>query len=92
MVYHVPPGDLDLDTIGAAVRAELVDGTLCRVAIDSLGELVFVSRETERFAAFARALTGSIRAGGATSLITSEITTLGPTAEPLAHCPSSSTT
>ena len=84
-VYHVPPGDLDLDTISAAVRAELVDGTLRRVAIDSLGELVFVSRETERFAAFARALTGSIRAGGASSLITSEITTLGPTAEPLAH-------
>jgi circadian clock protein KaiC len=84
-IYHVPPGDLDLDTIGAAVRSELADGTLRRVAIDSLGELVFASRETERFPAFARALTGSIRAGGASSLITSEITTLGPTIEPLAH-------
>lgn len=81
----VPPGVLDLDTIGAAVRAELADGTLRRVAIYSLGELVFASRESERFPAFARALTGSIRAGGASSLITSEITTLGPTIEPLAH-------
>lgn len=84
-IYHVPSGDLDLDTIGAAVRAELADGSLRRVAIDSLGELVFASRETERFPAFARALTGSIRAGGASSLITSETTMLGPTAEPLAH-------
>jgi circadian clock protein KaiC len=84
-IYHVPPGELDLDTIGAAVRAELADGTLRRVAIDSLGELVFASRETARFPAFARTLTGSIRAGGASSLITSETTTLGPTAEPLAH-------
>jgi circadian clock protein KaiC len=84
-IYHVSPGDLDLDTIGAAVRAELADDSLRRVAIDSLGELVFASRETERFPAFARALTGSIRAGGASSLITSETTMLGPTAEPLAH-------
>ncbi len=84
-IHHVPPGELDLDTIGAAVRAQLSDGSLRRVAIDSLGELVFASRETERFPAFARALTGSIRAGGASSLITSETSTLGPTAEPLAH-------
>jgi len=67
------------------VTVQLADGTLRRVAIDSLGELVFASRETERFPAFARALTGSIRAGGASSLITSETTMLGPTAEPLAH-------
>ncbi len=84
-IHHVASGDLDLDTIGATVRAELADGTLRRVAIDSLGELVFASRESERFPAFARALTGSIRAGGASSLVTSEITTLGPTTEPLAH-------
>ncbi|MBA3736447.1 MAG: AAA family ATPase [Actinobacteria bacterium] len=84
-IHHVPPGELDLDTIGAAVRAQLADGSLRRIAIDSLGELVFASREIERFPAFARALIGSIRARGASSLITSETTTLGPTPEPLAH-------
>lgn len=82
-IHHVPPGELDLDTIGAVVRAELADGSLRRVSIDSLGELVFASREAERFPAFARALTGAIRAGGASALITSETTTLGPTSEPL---------
>jgi len=84
-IHHVSPGELDLDTIGAAVRAQLAQGSLRRVAIDSLGELVFASREVARFPAFARALTGSIRAGGASSLITSETSSLGPTAEPLAH-------
>ncbi len=84
-IHHVQPGELDLDTIGAAVRAQLFDGSLRRVAIDSLGELVFASRETERFPAFARALTSSIRAGGASALITSETSSLGPTTEPLAH-------
>lgn len=84
-IHHVAPADLDLDRLGSAVREHLAGGSLRRVVVDSLGELVFAARETDRFPAFARALTGAVRARGATALITSETTTLGPTAEPLSH-------
>jgi circadian clock protein KaiC len=77
-VYHVPQGNLDLDVLGANVRAEIADGSIRRIAIDSLAELVFAAREAERFPAYARTLLGFMRAAGATSLITSEIATLGP--------------
>ena len=77
-VYHVPQGNLDLNVLGANVRAAIADGSIRRIAIDSLAELVFAAREAERFPAYARTLLGFMRAAGATSLITSEIATLGP--------------
>jgi circadian clock protein KaiC len=40
-------------------------------------------RETDRFPAYARSLMGFIRAGGASVLVTSETTALGPEAEPI---------
>jgi circadian clock protein KaiC len=82
-IYHVPQGNLDIDVLGAAVRAQTADGSIRRVAIDSLAELAFAARESERFPAYARTLVGFMRAAGATSLITSEIATLGPLAAPL---------
>lgn len=82
-IYHVPQGNLDLDVLGAQVRAATADGQVRRIAIDSLAELVFAAREAERFPAYARTLVGFMRAAGATSLITSEIATLGPLAAPL---------
>ena len=66
------------------MRSELASGDIRRVAVDSLGELVFAARELERFPAYARALAGFIRAGGATALITSETSTLAAVVEPLA--------
>ena len=39
--------------------------------------------ETDRFPAYARSLIGFIRAGGASVLVTSETTALGPEAEPI---------
>jgi hypothetical protein len=48
-----------------------------------LAEMVVAARESERFPAYARSLTGLIRAAGATLLITSETTTLGPSPEPI---------
>jgi circadian clock protein KaiC len=83
LVHHVPQGNLDLDMLGAAVRAGLADGPVRRVAIDSLAELVFAAREVHRFPAYARTLAGFIRSAGATSLITSEVATMGPIAEPI---------
>jgi circadian clock protein KaiC len=82
-IYCVPQGNLDLDVLGSAVRAATADGSVRRVAIDSLAELVFAARESERFPAYARTLVGFLRADGASALITSEIATLGPMAAPL---------
>lgn len=55
-IHHVPQGDLNLDAVGAVVRAELAKGGVRRVVLDSLAELVFAAREAERFPAYARTL------------------------------------
>ncbi|MDT4990264.1 MAG: circadian clock protein KaiC [Actinoplanes sp.] len=83
VVHHVPLGELDLDLLAARIRQELAQGTIHRVVIDSLAEMVFAARESDRFPAYARSLTGLIRAAGATLVITSETTTLGPSPEPI---------
>jgi circadian clock protein KaiC len=82
-IHYVPVGELDLDTIAAAVRRELVKGSVRRVVVDSLAELVFAAREADRFPAYSRSLVGWIRAAGASVMITSETTTLGPMTEPI---------
>ena len=58
-------------------------GSIRRVAIDSLGELVLAARETERFPAYARMLSGLVRASGASLMVTSETSVMGPILEPL---------
>jgi circadian clock protein KaiC len=83
VVHHVPLGELDLDVLTSRIQGELVDGSIHRVVIDSLAEMVLAARETDRFPAYARSLTGLIRAAGATLIITSETTTLGPSPEPI---------
>jgi len=83
VVHHVPIGELDLDLLASRIRDELANGHIQRVVIDSLAEMVFACRESDRFPAYARSLTGLIRAAGATLVITSETTTLGPTPEPV---------
>jgi circadian clock protein KaiC len=83
VIHHIPQGELDLDKLGAGVRREISKGGVRRVILDSLAELVVAVRETDRFPAYARALVGFIRAGGASVLVTSETTTLGPEVEPV---------
>jgi circadian clock protein KaiC len=83
VVHHVPLGELDLDLLTSRIHDELDDHQVHRVVIDSLAEMVLACRESERFPAYARSLTGLIRAAGATLVITSETTTLGPTPEPV---------
>lgn len=83
-IHHVPGEELDLDKVAAAMRAELAGGDVRRVAVDSLGELVFAARELERLPAFARALAGFIRGGGASALITSDTPTTSTVVDPLA--------
>lgn len=81
-VHHVPQGNLNLDMLGAAVRAGLANSPVRRVVLDSLAELVFAAREGHRFPAYARTLAGFIRSAGATAVVTSEVATMGPIAEP----------
>jgi circadian clock protein KaiC len=83
VIHHVPQGELNLDTLGAVVRRELSGGSVRRIILDSLAELVVAVRETDRFPAYARSLIGFIRSAGATVLVTSETTALGPEAEPI---------
>jgi circadian clock protein KaiC len=71
-IWHVPMGDLDLDILASAIRADLADHPVSRIVIDSLAELVFAAREWKRFPAYMRSLIGLIRAAGSSSLITSE--------------------
>lgn len=81
VIHHVPQGRLDLDAIGAVLRKELAGGGVGRVVFDSLAEMVMAAREGFRFPAYARALMSIIRGAGASVLITSETTTLGPELE-----------
>ena len=83
-IHHVAGEELDLDKVAAAMRAKLAGGDVRRVAVDSLGELVFAARELERLPAYARALAGFIRGGGASALITSDTPTTSAIVDPLA--------
>ncbi len=83
VIHHVPQGELNLDTLGAVVRREVAGGSVRRVVLDSLAELVVAVHEIDRFPAYARSLIGFIRSGGASALVTSETTALGPEAEPI---------
>jgi circadian clock protein KaiC len=71
-ILYVPMGNLDLDILASAIRAELDARPVSRIAIDSLAELISAVRETQRFPAFLRSLIGFIRASGTSSLVTSE--------------------
>ncbi len=80
-IFNVDEGALDLDFIAAVVRSELAKGSLSRMVIDSLAEMVVAARESERFPAYARTLLGSLRAAGVSVLTTSETSSLGPTTD-----------
>lgn len=82
VIHHVPADELDLDMLVAHIRDELAQGGVHRVVIDSLAEMVFAARESQRFPAYARNLIGLLRNAGVTLLVTSETTLLGPTREP----------
>ncbi len=83
VISYVPMGSLDLDVVAAGIREQLSTRPVRRVVIDSLAELAAAAREAERFPAYKRSLNGLIRAAGASLVVTSEMTTLGPPTEPL---------
>jgi len=77
VIKQIPPVELDLDEVGAIIRNELERGEVARVVIDSLAELSFAARETERLPAYVWALGGFVRAAGGTAIFTNEIAALG---------------
>ncbi|MHB8611966.1 MAG: ATPase domain-containing protein [Candidatus Dormibacteraceae bacterium] len=80
-IFNVEEGALDLDFIASVIRSELAKGSLGRMVIDSLAEMVAGARESARFPAYARSLLGSLRAAGVSVLTTSETSSLGPTTD-----------
>ena len=83
VISHVPMGDLDLDILADAIRANLALRPLRRIVIDSLAELVLAAREWDRFPAYMRSLVGFVRAAGSSLLATSETMVGGTTAQSL---------
>jgi circadian clock protein KaiC len=79
-ILHVPPVELDLDEVGALIRSELARVDVRRVVVDSLAELAFAARETERLPGYAWALGGFVRAAGGTTIFTNELAALGHSA------------
>jgi circadian clock protein KaiC len=72
LISYVAMGDLDLDVLANAVRTNLAERPIRRIAIDSLAELVLADREWDRFPAYMRSLVGLVRASGVSFLATSE--------------------
>jgi circadian clock protein KaiC len=74
VISYVAMDDLDLDVLANAVRMNLTERPIRRIAVDSLAELVLADREWDRFPAYMRSLTGLVRAAGVSFLATSETT------------------
>src|ERR1700689_3804527 len=83
VISYVSMGDLDLDVLANAVRENLAEHRVSRVAIDSLAELVLADREWDRFPAYMRSLVGLVRAAGVSLMASSETTGSGITAQSL---------
>jgi circadian clock protein KaiC len=81
-IHYVPTEELDLDALAVRVVTALESGAIRRVVIDSLKDLVYAAGEAERFPAYKRALMASIRAAGASLLVTSESTAISPAGQP----------
>ena len=83
VISYVSMGDLELDVLAEAVRSNLAEHRVSRVAVDSLAELVLADREWVRFPAYMRSLVGLVRAADVSLLATSETTGSGITAQSL---------
>jgi circadian clock protein KaiC len=77
MIQHIAPVEVDLDQVGTFVRTQLERGDIKRVVVDSLAELEFAARETDRLPGYVWALGGFVRAAGGTTMFTNEMAALG---------------
>jgi circadian clock protein KaiC len=76
-IHHIAPVEVDLDQVGTLVRTEIARGDVKRVVIDSLAELEFAARDTDRLPGYVWALGGFVRAAGGTTIFTNEMAALG---------------
>jgi len=83
-VTHVQPVELGLDVVAAEIRRAAVATGAKRVVIDSIAELEH-SADRDRFSDYLWALVGSLRHGGATTILTSETSAFFGPAFELAH-------
>jgi circadian clock protein KaiC len=74
VISYMPTGNLDMDVLAEAVRANLADHLTRRVVLDSLAELFLATREWDRFPAYMRSILALVRSTGSSLLITSETT------------------
>jgi circadian clock protein KaiC len=81
VLRQIAPVEVDLDVVAELVRTALADGGAQRVVVDSLAELAFAARETERFPAYVWSLAGFVRAAGGTTFFTNETAALGGNAD-----------
>lgn len=75
-------GELDLDLLASRIREEIVDRPVHRVVIDSLAEMVFAARKSDRFPRLRPQPHRTRPRSRRDLLITSVTTTLGPSPEP----------
>jgi len=76
-IHHIAPVEVDLDQVGTFIRTELERGDVKRVVVDSLAELEFAARDTDRLPGYVWALGGFVRAAGGTTIFTNEMAALG---------------
>lgn len=76
-IVRIPPVEVDLNEVGAIVRSELERNSTKIMVLDSLAELVFAARETERLPGYIYSLSGLIRATGASLMVTNESVATG---------------
>jgi circadian clock protein KaiC len=78
-ILAIPPVEVSLDAVGALLREEVgkMDGG--RVVVDSLAELAYAARQTERLPAYMWSIAAVASTSGASTLVTSETALLGAT-------------
>jgi circadian clock protein KaiC len=81
-IQQVRPARVNLDALANAVQRTLAGRHPRRVAIDGLAEIVLAAGQTERFPAYAEALTSLIRAAGASLIVTNGTSAVDPLLEP----------
>jgi circadian clock protein KaiC len=75
----IPPVELDLDAIGATLLERVGEMEGGRVVLDSLAELAYAARQTERLPAYTWSIAAIAGSRGASTVITSETALLGAT-------------
>jgi len=78
-IFAIPPVEVSLDAVGAVLRERIgkMDGG--RVVVDSLAELAYAARQTERLPAYMWSMAAIANTRGASTLVTSETALLGAT-------------